>query len=78
MLHDITNEMVKLMGNTLFQKLIEEVKVASFYALLADERDRSNNEQLVVCLRWVDGSFNVYEEPIGLFQVQETTVATLF
>lgn len=79
MSHDIINEIVKLMGNTLLRKLIEEVKVAGFYAVLADEtRDRSNKEQLVICLRWVDGDFNVYEEPIGLFQVPETTAATLF
>ena len=37
---------------------------------MADEtRDISNKEQLAVCCRWVDESYNVHEDPLGLFQI---------
>lgn len=77
--HDISNEIIKLMGNYILRKLIDEVKVAGFYSLLADEtRDASNKEQLVLCLRWVDEKFDIYEEPIGMFNVPETNAITIF
>ena len=71
MSHDIINEVIKLMGNTVLQKLISEVKASGFYAILGDEltRDLSNKEQLVVCIRWADVNFSVYEEPVGMYLV---------
>ena len=36
MSHDIINEVIKLMGNTVLQKLISEVKASGFYAILGD------------------------------------------
>lgn len=47
---------------------------------MADEvTDLSNHEQFVVCLRWVDeNTFDVSEDLIGLYQVDDITAATLF
>ena len=48
------------------------------YAVLADEtRDISNKEQLVICIRWVDSQYSVYEEPIGMFNVPQTDSSTI-
>ena len=77
--HDIVNEIVRLMANNVLRSLIKTVEASGFYSILADEtRDRSNKEQLVVCVRWVDADFCVYEEPLGLFNVPDTTRTTLF
>lgn len=37
----------------------------------------SNKEQLSVIIRWVDGNFNIYEDPIELINVPKTDAETL-
>jgi len=37
----------------------------------------SGHEQLGIFVRWVDGSYNVHEDLIGLIEVEMTDVATL-
>lgn len=77
--HDISNKIIKLMGNNILRRLLDEVRGAGFYAVLTHEtRDARSKEQLVVCLRWVDKNFDIYQEPIGLFNVPETNATTLF
>jgi len=45
---------------------------------MADEvTDASNREQVVICLRRVDAYFEVHEEIIGLYKVDETSVNTI-
>ena len=47
--------------------------------LMMDETtDALNSEQVVICLRWVDGSLEPNEEFIGLYQVACTESLTLF
>ena len=42
--------------------------------LMADETaDVSNKEQLVICIRWVDKSFVVHEDFIGMHPLPRTT-----
>ena len=41
------------------------------------KRDISGAEQLAISLRWVDESYEVYEEFIGLIEVHATDVSTL-
>ena len=48
-----------------------------FYSAMADETtDSSNREQVVICLRRVDNSFNAHEELIGLQHVDRIYAAT--
>lgn len=45
---------------------------------MADEvTDASNHEQFVLCLRWVDKSFDVSEDLIGLCSVDDICASTL-
>ena len=49
-----------------------------WFALLADEtRDVSNQEQLVLGIRWVYDSYEINENMVGLIQLNYTTAATI-
>ena len=46
--------------------------------MLADEiRDISNREELVLCLRYVTEKYKIYEDVIGLYQLDNTTASTV-
>ena len=78
MSHDSVNEILKIMSHSNLRNLIAEIKEAGYYSVLADEtRDISNKEQLVICIRWVDSQYLVYEEPIGMFNIPQTDSATI-
>ena len=50
--------------------IIEEVKNAEFYSVLADEVSSHNIEHLPICLRFVDGSFETREDFIGYVKLK--------
>ena len=76
--HDIVNEMITLMGNTLLRKLLTRIREAQWFSIIADEtRDISNHEQLSICIRWVNSAYEVQEDLIGMVHVLSTTSATL-
>lgn len=60
---EIINEMIALMGRTITLQLLEDIRAAYIYALIADEAtDISNKEQLCISLRWVDETFAIHED----------------
>ena len=76
--HDIINEMMQLMANQLLQKLLNEVRSAEWYSIIADEtRDISGAERLGVSIRWVENDYQVHEDLIGLVEVEATDAAAL-
>ena len=51
---EILNEMLSLMARAVTIKLLENIREASIYSLIADEaRDITNKEQLCISIRWV-------------------------
>ena len=38
--------------------------------------DIANKEQLVMCLRWMDDSFELHEDSIGLLEIESISAAT--
>ena len=76
---DIQNEILCLMAHSILRKIAKSVHENTHCALMADElSDLSNREQFVVCLRWVDvKTFDVSEDLIGFYQVDDITAATL-
>ena len=66
--HDINNEIIQLMANQLLRGLLDEIRSAEWYSLIADETDTSGAEQLGISLRWVDSSYTVHEDFIALIQ----------
>ena len=67
----IVNEMITLIGNILFRKLLIRIREACWYSIIADEtRNISNIEQLTVTIQWVSGTYEVQEDLIGMIHVQ--------
>ena len=67
-----------MMAHHLLRNLLVNIRNAKFFALIADEtRNISGLEQFAISLRWVDDSYKVYEDLIGLVQVDTTDAATL-
>ena len=59
----IQNDLILCTGDWIRAQILEEVKVAKFFAICADEAaDCSNKEQLPIVLRFVDMSNTVREE----------------
>ena len=58
----------------MLRKISGEIQITKFYTIMADETaDVSNKEQLVICIRWVDKSFVVHEDFIGMYPLPRTT-----
>ena len=57
----IQNELIEIIGEQIREKILEEVKQARFFSILADEAaaDVSNEEQLSLVLRFVDSSSQI-------------------
>lgn len=78
--HDVINEQVCIMGNSLLRMILASIKSAdpSWYAIIADETiDVSNKEQLNLTIRWVSEDYTICEDPLGLFFLPNTTANTL-
>ena len=49
------------------------IQNATFFTTMVDETaDVSNEEQLVICIRWVDIWFVIYEDFIGMPPLERT------
>ena len=76
--HDIINELIEMMAHQFLRNILTDVKSAKWFALIADEtRDISGLEQFPVSLRWVDKCCSIFEDVIGMVQVDQTDAATL-
>ena len=74
----IQNEIIKIMALKSAETISGNLQATSFYTIMADETtDCSNKEQFVVCFRWVDSGFEVYEDFVGLRDVKSTDAETL-
>ena len=62
------------MATWIRQKLVDEVREAHFFSILADETtDCSNKEQLTLVLRFVDGQNQIREEFFAFLEAPSTT-----
>ena len=74
----IQNEMLDSLALGIFQDIASSIQTAEFFSIMADETaDISNQEQLVICIRWVDEELVVHEAFIGLRPVAETNASTI-
>ena len=73
--HDIVNEIITLMGNTVLRQLLTKIRAVRFFSIMADEmRDISNHEQMSMVIRWVDTEYVIHE---GMLHIPDTTSSTL-
>ena len=76
--HDIQNEMVELMGQTILHQVIDGARKSDFYSIMVDEtRDISNREQLVICLQWTDEFLMPHKDFVGLYQIDRADASTI-
>lgn len=51
----IQNEIIESMGSVIKQKIVNRVKLSKYFSILCDETtDISTNEQMTICVRYVD------------------------
>ena len=65
------NDIISIIGNDILRaSIIEEVKKAGFYSVLADEVSSHNTEHLPICLRFVDDKCEIREEFITFVKLE--------
>ncbi|XP_060865953.1 52 kDa repressor of the inhibitor of the protein kinase-like [Metopolophium dirhodum] len=78
----IQNEIIDLCGNFIQENVVNRIKYAGFFTILADEtQDISRYEQLALCIRYVDDSSadNVFirEDFLEFVHVKDVTASAL-
>ena len=69
------NKMIDIIGNQMIQKsLVEEIREAKYFTILSDEAASHNQEQIALCIRFVDENQDIREELIK-FEALERTIA---
>ena len=58
----IQNEIIGVCGEVITETLVNEIKDAKFFTVLAEVTDCSNVEQMTIVLRFIDNFFKVREE----------------
>ena len=74
----IQNEVLKLLYLQVLRSISSDIHTAKYYSLMADEvTDASNNEQFVVCIRWIDQDLQAHEDFVGIHHVDTITANSL-
>jgi hypothetical protein len=72
--HDSQNEFIHLLAKETKNNIIEEVKEAGMYSIMADTTpDLSHKDQLSVCLRYVNSKAEVCERLNGIDEIVDKT-----
>ena len=74
MSHDIINEVITIFGKELLCQLLDNIRKATWFAILADETtDITNCEQLSISICWVTENYVIHEDFIDLVHVPRIT-----
>ncbi|XP_049770505.1 uncharacterized protein LOC126109529 [Schistocerca cancellata] len=58
--HDVQNEILAILSHTHLRQLLEDIKIAEYFAIIADETtDIATKEQFSICIRFVDASLEM-------------------
>lgn len=72
------NNLIEIIGSEIMSCILDEVKEARFYSILADEvTDKANWEQLSIILRFVDKTASIREEFLTFVACEDITGETL-
>ena len=75
----IQNELIEIISHDILQKdLVEELKEAKFFSLMADEVESHHTEQLPICLRFVDKEYNIREEFLEFSKCDQANGESVF
>ena len=71
---DIQNELIHIIGMEIIQSgIVEEIKDAKFFSIMADEAATHSTEQCACCVRFVDKEGSIREEPLEFLPLIRTT-----
>ena len=74
----IINEKISLFGQIISRRLMEEVREAGIFSVLADEAsDIRHREQLSLCIRWVHNDFEIHKDFPELIEAPKTDTNTI-
>ncbi len=66
-------------ASVLSHQLLRKLKPKTFFAIIMDEtRDKSKQEQMAFCFRYVDDNFNIHEYFFGFWEASSTKSQALF
>ena len=75
----IQKEIIEVRGEVITETLVNAIKDAKFFTVLADEAtDCSNVEQMAIALRFIHNFFKVREEFSGFYSVYEWSLSRGF
>ena len=75
----IQNELTEIISYDILEKgLVEEVKEAKFFSLIAAEVENHHNVQLPICLRFVDKECNIREEFLEFGKCEQANGESVF
>ena len=75
----ITNEMINIMGLTVLEKILTDIKTSNWYTIIVDEAtDISHTEQMSLSIRWVDQKYQISEDTLGLIELPNTRAITIY
>ena len=77
---EVVNELISMMGQSVLRKPLCNIKRVTphWFGIIADEAtDVSNREQLNLSIRWVNDNYEVFEDPVGLFALPNTSANTI-
>ena len=76
--HSIHDEFLKLMSMDHLRKISDDIVNAGYFTIECNEvTDSSNIKQVIVCLKWVDSTFEPHEDFIGLCSVDNITAESI-
>ena len=76
---EIVNEIISAMGQRVLRTILADVSMALWYSIIVDEAtDVCHNEQMSFSVRWVDNSYDIHEDTLGLIQLPNTKAETIF
>lgn len=76
--HDIQNEYLQLMAHHVLRSLLDRIRQAQYFSLVADEvTDQARQHQLGISVRWVDDDFFIHEDFIELCEMPEGDAETI-
>jgi Domain of unknown function (DUF4371) len=74
----IQNQMIVACGDIILRKIVKKINDSQCFSVLADETtDISTNEQLALCVRYLDSENNLCEDFLQFIKVDSLTGASL-
>jgi hypothetical protein len=70
--HDVQNEILQILSHAVIRSIVENIDKHRFFAVIADEStDIAGKQQLTFVVRHVSDKFEIYEDFIGLHEIDK-------